>query len=223
MDTTMELDDLKQAWQTLDRRLELQNALSLHMFKEDKLRKAKSRLRPLMLGAVLHILIGVVFTVFFATFWIAHLDNAVLMLSGIVMHAYSVLLIVFGMMELLTITRINYAEPVVTIQKYLAYLRTLRVRAMPWLGLPHWLLWVPLTLIVFKRFFGADLWANAPEVVGIFLAVGVLGLLATLWFLRWSTRPLPRRIGQYLWASSAGRSVSRAQAELDDIAKFSEE
>ena len=38
----MELDDMKLAWQTLDRRLDLQNALFLHQFKQDRLDKTHS-------------------------------------------------------------------------------------------------------------------------------------------------------------------------------------
>ena len=42
METPMELDDFKQAWQTLDRRLEQQNTLSLRLYADGKLEKARA-------------------------------------------------------------------------------------------------------------------------------------------------------------------------------------
>ena len=45
---SMELDDFKAAWQSLDRRLAEQNAMALHVFRDNKLAQAKSLLRPLV-------------------------------------------------------------------------------------------------------------------------------------------------------------------------------
>ncbi len=46
----MELDDFKQAWQSLDRRLEQQHVLNLQLFKDGKLDETRRGLRPLKLG-----------------------------------------------------------------------------------------------------------------------------------------------------------------------------
>ena len=58
METTMELDELKSAWQTLDRRLERQSALNLHIFVEGKLDKVRASLRRLYWGKIVQILFG---------------------------------------------------------------------------------------------------------------------------------------------------------------------
>ena len=220
MDTTMELDELKQAWQTLDKRLEQQAAISRHLFTESRVDKAKAQLRPLLVGQLIQLAVGIALTMFFAQFWIAHTDSVMLLVSGLLMHAWSVLLVISAVMELLLITRLNYAAPVVTIQRTLAYLRTWRTRMAPWLGLPFWLLWMPLMAVFFQVVFGAEMHA------GVFwygIPIGIAGLLATLWFHRWSHRPERRRIGEALDASSAGHSVTRAQALLDEIARFEQE
>ena len=39
MDTTMELDELKQAWQTLERQLERHDAIQLRLYRDSKLDK----------------------------------------------------------------------------------------------------------------------------------------------------------------------------------------
>ena len=60
METTMELDDFKQAWQTLDRRLELQNTLQLQAHRERKFDSLRRKLRPLRWGQALQMIFGIV-------------------------------------------------------------------------------------------------------------------------------------------------------------------
>ena len=219
----MELDELKLAWQTLDRRLEQQQAINLHLFTESRVHKAKSSLRWLFLCKIGQIALAAMATAFFAAFWIAHRHNPVLLVSGLAMHAYSVAMISTGVMELLLVVRIHYAAPVLTIQKYLNYLKLYRNRMMPWLGLSWWLLWIPLTLIAFKALLGVDLWANAPDAVGIFLLTGGAGLLATLWLVYASPQRLRKPIRAYLRDSNTGLSIQRAQAMLEELEQFEKE
>src|SRR2546423_14382704 len=47
--TTTTLDDLKIAWNELSQKLERQNSLALHQFRENKLARFRSGLRPLVL------------------------------------------------------------------------------------------------------------------------------------------------------------------------------
>jgi hypothetical protein len=223
MESTMELDELKQAWQSLDRRLQQQNALNLQLLTDSRVRTAKSGLRWLLVRSALQIALGVALTIFFAIFWIEHRDNVSLLVSGLVMHAYSVLLIIAGVMELLLLVRIDYAEPVVTIQRYLTLYRQWRKRCMPWLGLSQWLLWVPETLILFKFWLDVDIWANDHGVVYIFLAIGTAGLLGSMWLMYWSPTALRRRVTSYLDQTNACPAVMRAQASLDEIARFERE
>ncbi len=46
----MELDEMKQAWQALDHRLEQQHALSLQLFRDGRLDTLRRGLRPLVWG-----------------------------------------------------------------------------------------------------------------------------------------------------------------------------
>ena len=59
MESIMELDNLKHAWQTLDRRLEQQNTLQLKIFRDRKLDTLRRHLRPLARGQAAQILCGV--------------------------------------------------------------------------------------------------------------------------------------------------------------------
>src|SRR3546814_6661213 len=90
------LDDLKQAWQSLDRQLQQQKRINLQLLTESHMRKAKAGLRWLQAFSVAQIAIGAVVTVFCARFWIAHMHEPALLLSGIVLHVYGIAMIISG-------------------------------------------------------------------------------------------------------------------------------
>src|SRR3546814_4643735 len=94
MEPTMELDELKHAWQSLDRQLQQQKRINLQLLADNRIAGAKRGLRWLQARSVMQVAIGVVLTVFFARFWTSHLGNLPLVLSGITLHAYSVALII---------------------------------------------------------------------------------------------------------------------------------
>ena len=59
MDTTMELDDFKSAWQALDARLARHDRLQLELLREHRLHQARRNLRPLHVGLLLQLLLGI--------------------------------------------------------------------------------------------------------------------------------------------------------------------
>lgn len=220
MESIMELDELKSAWQSLDRRLQQQNALSLHALRQGSTQRMRSSLRPLVWGQAIQMLIGAFGLLVLAPIWIAHRDDIAVLICGVVMHAYCVGLIVIGAMVQAQIARIDYAAPVLTIQRQLFQLRrTYAVGGALVVGLPWWFLTAPL-LVVLSR--GAIM-TSAPSVIWIQLAIGAIGLLATTWFYRWSHRPERAQLARKLDASTTGGSIRRAQAAADDIARFENE
>lgn len=216
----MELDDLKQAWQALDRKLELQGALQLQLLHERAVGHARSRLRPLVFGLWCQTLIGGALIFVFASFWVDHRDSLPLMLCGIVLQAYMIAMVALGARELAMVREIDPAEPVVVNQRRLAELRAWRVRTSPWLGLPWALLWIPL-VICLAASNGDDLIARAPEFVILQFVIGGVVLAAILLFLRWArSRP---QLQAALDRSASGSSVERARAALDAIDRFAQE
>jgi hypothetical protein len=216
----MELDEFKQTWQALDRRLEQQNALSLQLFKDGKLDKARRGLRPLVRGQAIQMLIGVVGAMIFAPIWIAHRHEPAVLIAGLVMHLYCIGLIVLGAVVQVQIARIDYSAPVLAIQRQLLRLRRTYSIGGAWVvGLPWWFLTAPL-LVALSR--GAVM-VNAPSVIWIQLVIGAAGLLVTWWFQRWSHRPERAQLARKIDDSSAGGSIRRAQAALDQITRFEQE
>ena len=217
----MELDDMKAAWLELDRRLDTQAALNLHMFKEGKLDKLHRGLRPLVWGQAIQIVAGALIALWGGGFWVDHRDVPHLLIAGLLVHAAGISMIALGALMQALIARIDYSAPVLTIQRQLAQLRKVYVRAGVAVGLPWCVLWVPFTIVALKSVFGPDLYLNAPQMVWINVSFGIVCILGTLAFLRWADgRP---RVARRLDDFAAGRSIVRAQAYLDEIARFEQE
>ncbi len=217
----MELDDMKAAWQTLSQRLETQTTLNLQMFKEGKLDRMRRGLRPLVWGQAIQITIGALIAIWGGGFWFDHKDVPHLLIAGLFVHATGILMIALGALMETLIFRIDYSAPVLTIQRQLAQLRKVYVRAGIAVGLPWYVLWVPFTMVALKSVFGPDLYLNAPRIVRDNVGFGIVCIIGTLTFLRWARgRPrVARRLGDF----AAGRSIVRAQGLLDEIAQFQQE
>ena len=218
----MELDDLKSAWQSIDRRLEQQHSLELTLYRDHKLDRARSGLRPLLVGQVASILCGILLIGVSVAFWTSHREVRHLMLAGLTMHAYGVLMIIVGGRTVYLIRQIDYSAPVVRIQRQLGQLRRFYVRGGMTIGLAWWLLWIPFMMMTFG-FLGADLTATAPSVVYVGTGVGVAGLCLTLWLHSWSRRANHTRLAQFVTDSVTGSSLLKAQRVLDQIAQFEQE
>ncbi len=217
-----ELDDLKSAWQALDSKLERQHALALHQFRETKAARFRSGFRPLVIGQILQIIGGALLALWGGSFWVDHLGATHLVIYGLSLHSYGLMMIVFAARDLFLIKQMDYAAPVLTLQKQIAALRRWHLRAGLWSGLAGCFIWVPL-LLVFLYQRGADLWDRKPLVVGWFLATALVSGVVFLGVVFWSRRAGAEKLARNLEDNSAGRTVQKAQGILDEIARFERE
>jgi len=225
MESTMELDDFKQAWQTLDRRLERQNEINLRLYTEGKLEKARAGLRPLFWGQIAQLLFGLLVLVAAVAFWTLPVprESPLLLTAGVVMHAYGVVVIVVSGITLGMAQNLDYTAPVVAIQKQLLRLRRAYIISGMVAGLPWWLLWMlPLLMLAgWSGDAGAMAWLQSFLPIGI--GIGVAGLLGTWWFHRWSQHPSRPRLAKAMEDGLSGSSLRRAQRLLDELAQFERE
>ena len=224
MENIMEHDELKAAWQSLDRRLEQQNAISLLLLKDDRSKRMRSSLRPLFWGQLLQMLFGLAFVALAASLWIRAGSTPLglpwhVVLAGVFVHAYGVAAIALAGCTMGLIRTIDYSLPVLGIQKQLLKLRRLYIINGMIAGLPWWFMWVPV-LMVLAGLAGGDLYARAPSVVWTGMGIGIAGLLASWWFHHWSRNPLRPRLANAVEDSVAGGSLRKAQAILGEISHF---
>ncbi|MEP6907900.1 MAG: hypothetical protein ABI858_07990 [Pseudoxanthomonas sp.] len=218
----MELDDLKQAWQTLDRRLEHQLSQKGWLVQELQTRKTRSRLRPLIFAQTLQIIAGVLLVALSASFWIKYLHEPHLLVEGLLLHGYGLMMIAFAVRDLVLVGQIDYAAPVITIQTQLTRLGAWRIRCALWFAATWCLVWIPLALVLLYGQ-GVDLWVAAPATVYWSFASSAVSLGLIYALFRWSRHPGGAWLRRFFDDSFAGRSVTRAHAALEEIAQFERE
>jgi len=164
---------------------------------------------------VLTILIGI-------AFWSQHREVAHLFYTGLILHVYGVVTIITAGLTLGKIRSIDYAAPVLSIQKQLASVRRIYVGSGVVVGYSWWLMWIPFAVVVFG-FLGVDISTVAPGFVPISVSIGIAGLLAMWAFHRWASNPRRGPFGQRYAESLSGGSLRRAQRVLDEITQFEKE
>jgi hypothetical protein len=216
----MEIDEMKQAWQTLDRRLEEQSALSGHLFRESRVEKAERGLRPMIWRMRLQVLFGIAFIVLGAVAWSGHLHVPIVLASGLAMHLYGILMIIAAGRTLLLIRGIDYAAPVLEIQQAIARIRQFHLRCHLWLGNAWWFLWMPavvdgwiaagLPMQFVERAMPMYVWGTVIGIVGLAIMIGLDRFVAA--------RPaLAAKLDYY---GGFSRELQKVSAFLDEIARF---
>jgi len=224
MDTIMELDDFKSAWQSLDRKLERDHGIQKRLFLEHRLDKTRSSLRPLVFGQVLQMLLGTALIVLGVACWRRNVEIPGYLVAGIVLHAFGVVNVAWAGITLGLIGCIDYAAPVLAIQKRLALLQRFYALGAVVCGLPWWIMWL-LVVIAFAGLGGqsASVDANTPTWIWITLAVCLSGLVGTWWFYRWSQRAGYPRLAKAMHDTVIGTSLRKAQAQLNELERFEKE
>ena len=223
METTMEFDDMKAAWQTLDRQLEQQHALNVQLFRDSRADKARSGLRPLFWGQIAQILFGFMMILLGVSVWSSHREITHLLISGIIVHVYGVVAIMLAGITLGMIGRLDYSAPVLVIQRQLAQLRTFYIRNGMIVGLSWWLFWIPFVACFFAWLVGVDFFANMGASIVWCVAVGIVGLFATWGFHRWAQRSGRTGLANAMNNAMTGSSLRKAQSILDEIKRFEQE
>ena len=139
-------------------------------------------------------------------------------------HEHGVVNVAWAGITLGLIGCIDYAAPVLAIQKRLALLQRFQALGAVICGLPWWIMWL-LVVIAFAGLGGhsASVDANTPEWIWITLAVCLLGLVGTWWFYRWSQRAGHPRLAKAMRDTVIGTSLRKAQAQLDELERFEKE
>jgi len=142
------------------------------------------------------------------------------LIYGILLAAYGIMFIAFATRDLVLIRRIDYAAPVVTIQRALAELRAWHVRAAAWYGLTGSVVWLPVMIVVLYLL-GADFQMDKPQKIYWLISTAVVCLASSVGLMLLARSH--GKCGQWLRESWIGRSVNRAQAALTEIEEFERE
>jgi hypothetical protein len=215
----MELDELKASWQQLDRRVQELTTINRRLMTDTVVRKARWRLAPLVAGAVANVLIGAFFAMASGKFWASHLDSIPALISGIAMHALSIVFIVSGIGRLALIRQVDFTRPVLEIQRSLAALQ----RWEAWSFHATWVGCCVLMLAVFIAFaiatMGTGFWERIPGYLLANLLVWLALAVAPL-LLYTASRRRRGRLAARMDTFLTSRSIARARATIDEIEEF---
>lgn len=216
MDTPMELDELKHAWQALGRQMERHDAINLRMYRTTRLDAARRGLRPLVWGQVLQAILGLAMVLLGLACWTRNLDVPGLFVAGAIVHAFGIVNIVFAALTIGLASTVDYAAPVLDIQRQMA--RLLRVHGIGAnaCGLPWWIMWV-LVVVAVGGLGGAPAGAGTPAWAMLSLAVGIAGLVATGLY-AWLRKPAA--IDPSRPRCDGGDGIRRSQRILEEVAGF---
>jgi hypothetical protein len=217
----MELDDLKQALNRLDKRLEDQKAVNPALVRRDTRNRAEDRLRPLARAQVRLIVAGAVTALIGIAAWHGTRgDPGGPFVSGIVLHVYGVAMILFGAITRGLISAIDWAGPVVAIQQRLARVRKAHVLAGMTIGLSWCAMWVPAMIVLFHLSFGIDVTAASPA-TWLWMTAGGIAMMAAVWMLyRWARATGRTSVVAAFDSAFTGADLRRARADLDALARF---
>lgn len=215
----MHPDELKHAWQALDLRLQRHDRLQLQAMLRQDLQRVRGSLRPLLWGQLLQLPFGLACIALASLLWRLQALPAHLIAAGVALHVYGVVTVAMAGIVLARLLRIDYAAPVLEIQRQLAHTRRWHVVAGLLCGLPWWLLWVPV-LMALAALAGVDLLAHAPAMVWLGLGVGVAGLALCAALYKRSRDPARPRLAWLVDRWLGGDSLRRASTLLDEAARF---
>ena len=219
----MELDDLIPAWQRMERELRGQKRMTSMLLAERASSRVEASLKPLLNWQVLQIIVGIGLAGLGAQFWLPRMDQTLLLVSGIIVHAYGVALIINGIRVVLRLKEIDFSAPVTTLQKRVARLERSYVLSGWILGLPWWLLWIPVALILLTLA-GVDLSRVAPENwLPATVVFGIVGMILTVVGYHWARRSSRPGVSERLERMVSGASIDKAKRLLADIERFEQD
>jgi hypothetical protein len=220
--TTMEPNELKSTWQKLEKTLERGNQLTAAMLRQKKLDATHKSLGPLKWNQAFQICFGVLFIVLAALLWSTKPTAISVVVAGVIVEAYGIGCVITAGMVFSSLNRIDYAAPVVKVQGGLAHVRRAYGICVVFAGLSWWVLWIPL-LMLLAGLVHINLYANAPSVIWIGMAIGIVGLSGTYWIYLYSMKSPNMQLRQFVERATFGGSLLKALQQLNEVRKFEEE
>jgi hypothetical protein len=221
----MELDDLKQRWTELDRKLDTAIRFNTHVLQAALHGKAETALKRLSRWLWIGLGINVIAALWLGWFIANHIEHPRFWLPAVGLHLCVIALIVASIHQLLAISQLDWGAPIVAIQRRLESLRILRIRTTKWTLLLSPLLWVPLLIVLLKGFFDVDTYADFSAAwLAANVLLGVLVIPVALWVSRlYADRLDQSPLLQRLLRDIAGRNLNTATEFLRSLAQFEEE
>lgn len=219
----MELDEMRQAWREVDRKLQkLRFANENLRIEMHACRARQSMWRTELLMWIEAIANGL--GLLLLGVFIAQQSALRFILPAALLYPAAVAIFASSVAQLVLLSRIDYGAPVLDIQRQLESLRLLRLRTTQGELLSALLLWVPLAVVLMRALKGIDLYALGAGWIAVNVALGAAAI-PLLWWLAKRFGPLfnRSRFGRILLDDLAGRGLAEARGQMAATARFAAE
>lgn len=215
----MELDDLQRAWQAQDRKLDTELRLNAETLRASTLNRAETALKRLTWLLAVELTVLVPATVLLGVFAVAHRTEARFLVLAAGLLVGAIALIVSAVRQLDGISRLDYGQPIVGVQKEVEALRIERIRTTKWALLLGPLVWVPVLIVLVRGLFGVDLFATELRLwIVTNVVFGLCVVCVGLWVAhRYAERMIGSSLVQRLMRTLAGRNLEQATAFLHEL------
>jgi hypothetical protein len=221
----MDLEDLRAAWTERDQMLQCALDTQTTLLRSVIVDRDIARLRRVRAMSVFELVVYVSFLAGFGLYLAANWGRWEFFVPGLLLHVWTTAMGAVTFAERAKVREIDFAAPVLDIQKRLAQLRAERAHALQWAFLTGQILWwIPFFIVVCWGVFGVDLYRLSPFMPGFIatnLAVGVALVPLLLWVSRWlGPRLAQSKAGRSLLDSVTGRDLAEARAIAARLERF---
>jgi hypothetical protein len=218
----LELDEFKQKWAELDRKLDVTIRLNRQVLNAAKLNQTRSSLKRLALYLGIELAMWVAIIGALGNFIYEHISVPQFALSAIALDVYSIGMVVLLGRQITAALQIDYGEPIAVIQKQIEALRVGRIRAIQWAVLAGLVVWVAFLIVVCKVAFGVDIYE--PAWIWSNVAFGVAMIPLAVWVSKkFSDRMDRSPFIQGIMRSLAGYNLNAAADFLATLNRFEED
>lgn len=217
----MELQELKNAWQSYDNKLEKSYKLNMHCLELIQVQKAKSKLKLLLLSRLVEIAMLIVVIWYLGSFLYVHLAEMQFAVSAAILMLFFIISLSNCIKQIVVIKEIDYSKSVTDVQRKLTLLRSHIVDyiRLIFLAIPTY----PAYLII------------ACKVLGIFdivshfnhnwwisqILFSILLIPLCVWiYMKISYKNMDKKWVRYIIEKSAGNSVTKAMDFIKEIEQF---
>ena len=218
----VELDEFKQKWAELDRKLDVNIRLNRQVLNATKLDQTRSSVKRLALYLGVELAMWVVIIIALGNFVHEHISMPQFAVAAIALDLYSIGMVVLLVRQIAAALQIDYGKPIAAIQKQIEALRVSRIRAIQWAVLAGLAVWIALPIVVFKVAFGVDIYE--PAWVWSNVAFGLALIPLAVWVSKkFGDRMERSPFIQGIMRSLAGYSLNAAVGFLATLKRFEEE
>ena len=215
-------EEMEAAWKAQSAKLDQVTLLLTDQVRRKNLSRVKAPLRSLIVSLWLEIALSAAGMLLLGSFLAEHVTQARFVWPAMLMDVWFGASLIAVVRQLLTATKINYDEPIASVQQQLGRLRILRLKTFRWLFLTGQIVWwMPFLITALQMVFGVDAYRYlTPGFIMANMLAGLALIPLLLRVLKGFRFAAKASWYECLADVIAGQSLAEAQRQAHIVADF---